>query len=301
VARVFARDPVVLASDVRALDLRAADTETVACHLLRDSVITEATWERVVTRAWDHRLALDEVVTTLRAQGEAVPEEWRVEMASLLRQLGVNSTLLEQATDRARTNPALALSAAEEPIQIGLVHSRTTYVQVNSAVPAQGQVAADLRALRSAIAELRDQIARGDSAVASLVKSSNAELAGLPYRAVIDSTAVVFAFDSDSLDDEALDTLRTWVGSRAVEGRDWIDDPGVSFSLVAYTDSSGPSHYNRDLAERRADAVAKALVETLGLAPLRLATIAVGATDRFGAGAASRRVMVYAHRLPVRR
>jgi OmpA-OmpF porin, OOP family len=69
---------------------------------------------------------------------------------------------------------------------------------------------------------------------------------------------VLFAFDSAELSERAEQTVRDVIAGLR-------DDVGT-IQVVGHTDSVGSDEYNRDLSERRAEAVAAVLTEELGTA-----------------------------------
>lgn len=81
---------------------------------------------------------------------------------------------------------------------------------------------------------------------------------------------VQFEFDSDELSEDAKDKLRDFV-----ESHDQDQLSSVAISIKGYTDQNGPEEYNKDLAQRRAEAVRDFLQEE-GLASSNLTIEAVG-------------------------
>lgn len=102
-----------------------------------------------------------------------------------------------------------------------------------------------------------------------------------------------FDFDKASLRPEsraALDEIARLLGAQ----------PGLRLKVVGHTDNRGSAEYNQDLSQRRAIAVASALVQDYGIAPARLAPEGAGMTrpvapnDTDDARARNRRVELVA-------
>ncbi|NJN48034.1 MAG: OmpA family protein [Candidatus Competibacteraceae bacterium] len=97
---------------------------------------------------------------------------------------------------------------------------------------------------------------------------------------------VNFAFDSDRLEPSAQATLDQ--AARALRNQ-----PNVPYEVNGHTDSIGSASYNQDLSERRANAVARALVRD-GVSPDQLSVAGFGennpiATNETAAGRAQNR------------
>nr|WP_244635964.1 OmpA family protein [Chthonobacter albigriseus] len=90
-------------------------------------------------------------------------------------------------------------------------------------------------------------------------------------RSAIDETGrislygILFDFDKATLKDESKPTLDE-IAKLLTE------DPDLELLVVGHTDSEGSFDYNLDLSNRRAAAVAAALVETYGIPQARLSS-----------------------------
>lgn len=73
-------------------------------------------------------------------------------------------------------------------------------------------------------------------------------------RSVVDTLVISFGFDKWQLDDRAETSLLDVV-------RQLHDNPNVTVDVEGYTDSTGPTVYNLELSQRRAEAVRRFMVE----------------------------------------
>src|SRR5690606_13589732 len=74
---------------------------------------------------------------------------------------------------------------------------------------------------------------------------------------VVLDTSVLFEFDESTLTPEAEKTLA--VAVETLQGQD-----GRSLSIAGHTDTQGEADYNKQLSQRRAEAVRDALADALG-------------------------------------
>jgi outer membrane protein OmpA-like peptidoglycan-associated protein len=82
---------------------------------------------------------------------------------------------------------------------------------------------------------------------------------------------LTFAFNSDRLSPEARLTLDNL--GKALQSEELKAD---AFRIEGHTDSKGSRTYNQHLSERRAQSVARYLVERFGIEPTRLQTVGKG-------------------------
>ncbi|MGP9679241.1 OmpA family protein [Halomonas sp. AOP27-A1-41] len=86
------------------------------------------------------------------------------------------------------------------------------------------------------------------------------------------SADLLFAFDSASISSEGENAI----SQVAAEIRQYFESPSIS--ILGYTDRIGPSNYNMQLSERRAEAVATALIKS-GVDPRWIKYEGRGASD----------------------
>lgn len=113
----------------------------------------------------------------------------------------------------------------------------------------------------------------------------------LNARGKVDLYGIHFDFDSDRLREESARTLRELA-------RYLAERPGQTLRIEGHTDNKGSDRHNLDLSQRRAEAVARALV-ALGVQAERLKSRGMGATQPVADNtsdpgrARNRRVTVY--------
>ena len=101
---------------------------------------------------------------------------------------------------------------------------------------------------------------------------------------VISDKAVIFAFDSD--------VIAPNQEIQMSEIARLIKENNTPVLVIGYADTTGSSEYNMGLSERRAKAVADALVNTYGVDSSLVTTEWQGATDQFSPKGLNRVVIV---------
>jgi OOP family OmpA-OmpF porin len=146
------------------------------------------------------------------------------------------------AADAARRADVATTKASEATAAAGQAGSRA-----DEAGQKAGQAAAKADEATGAAGQALAKAEQTDTRLTRLWKERNKRTLG-------ETVAVVFGFDKWQLDDRAQTSLLDVV-------KQLQDNPSIQVDLQGYTDSVGPSPYNIQLSQRRADAVRRFLVE----------------------------------------
>ncbi len=131
---------------------------------------------------------------------------------------------------------------------------------------------AQIDELKAKAALNTDDIQKLQTLSAQLTEKTNMALnqaAGFEKYQIIWEATIYYDFDSFELNQVAKDNLEEL-------GVKMTDNPRALLELVGHTDQTGPSTYNIELGQKRAEAVKRYLIDNYGVALYRMFTVSQG-------------------------
>lgn len=303
---MFERDRTPIAEDLTAHHVFFGNFHTSLCGLTRDGRLTGEQYVGVYmnfSQSLGPSALVDGILDRMVDEGQLsaglnLPRATEIAAAA-----GSDTTRLHQLSMAARAGaqqvwdsvfvdqPRIERDVRESLVLIMVRHTSDAGVALPYILGALETAEARVEALaRDTERRLETMALEIDERSATRFMQNQAVIAGRPYFNVLAVDTVLFALGTDRVTARRADALVEWAHPYA-ESR-------FTFSVVGSADATGPPRLNQLLADRRAQAVVKLLVERVGIPPARISAVGVGETASDPIVARNRRAVVAVHGVP---